>query len=106
MLLRLKRQIAPAELAAVEATARSLGYECEYLGQKQELVELHRRADAEGPERPEFAARFADLAGVAAILDRGDVRDLWSARDGGQPTVVEAAGARFGGGDISLIAGP
>ena len=38
MLLRLKRQIAPAELAAVEATARSLGYECEYLGQKQELV--------------------------------------------------------------------
>ena len=106
MLLRLKRQIAPAELAAVEATARSLGYECEYLGQKQELVQLHRRPEAEGPERPEFAARFADLAGVAAILDRGEVRDLWCARDGGQPTVVEAAGARFGGGDISLIAGP
>ena len=106
MLLRLKRQIAPAELAAVEATARSLGYECEYLGQRQELVQLHRRPEAEGPERPEFAARFADLAGVAAILDRGEVRDLWCARDGGQPTVVEAAGARFGGGDISLIAGP
>lgn len=106
MLLRLKRQIAPAELAAVEAAAHDLGYACEFLGERRELLQLHRRPDAQGPERPEFASRFADLSGVLTILDRGEVRDLWSARDGDGPTVVEAAGARFGGGALSIIAGP
>ena len=89
-------------LAAVEATARSLGYECGYLGQKQELVGSAERADAEGPSA-EFAARFADLAGVAAILDRG--RSVTS----GAPGTGAADGGRGGralrGGDISLIAG-
>lgn len=106
MLLRLHARIAPAERAAVEATARALGYECETLGSRRDLVQLRRRPDAEGPVSPEFAARFADLSGVAAILDRGDVRDLWSARPDGAPTVVEVGAARFGGGAVSLIAGP
>lgn len=117
MLLRLQRQIAPAEWQAVEAVARELGYSHQFLGDRQDLVQLTRLPqEAAGPDGrlpsgllpsgPEHLAKFADLSGVSAILDPGDVRELWKGPVGGGPTVVQARGARFGGGSVSIIAGP
>ncbi len=106
MLLRLQRQIAPAEWQAVEAVARDLGYSFEFLGDRRDLVQLTRVADAIGEAGPDHLARFGDLSGVIGILDPGDVRELWKGPIGAAPTVVEARGARFGGGAVSIIAGP
>ncbi|MEM1449333.1 MAG: 3-deoxy-7-phosphoheptulonate synthase [Planctomycetota bacterium] len=107
MLLRLSRQIAPAELRAVEAVAEELGYALTRLGERGDVAELARLPGSRPPAGPAHVAAFADLSGVVEILDRGDVRELWRARpDGAASTVVEAAGARFGGGSASIIAGP
>lgn len=106
MLLRLQRQIAPAEMQAVESVARELGYRLEFLGDRRDLVQLTLSAAAAGSAGPDHLAKFADLSGVAEILDRGDLRELWRVAPGQAATVVSAAGARFGGGAVSIIAGP
>ncbi len=108
MLLRLQSSIRPAERQAVDALASSLGYGLERLGGRDDLV-LLTPLDSVGVtpgERAGDAARFADLTGVAAILDRGVSRELWQRGPDRADTVVRAAGAAFGGGYVSIIAGP
>ncbi|MEM9379730.1 MAG: 3-deoxy-7-phosphoheptulonate synthase [Planctomycetota bacterium] len=107
MLLRLLRQIAPAELRALEAVAEELGYAVKRLGERGDIAELSRLPGSRAPVGPDHAAAFADLSGVVEVLDRGESKELWRARpDGARETVVEVAGARFGGGCASIIAGP
>ena len=107
MLLRLQRQIAPAEWRAVEAVAAELGYAVQPLGKRGSIVELTGRPGAESTVGPDHLAAFADLSGVAEILDRGEARELWRAdSDGSRPTVVTVSDAYFGGGNVSIIAGP
>lgn len=104
MLLRLTRTISAPERAAVEALASRLGYDLERLGGRDDLVTLTARSGQ--PGGPADLAAFADLSGVAEILDRGGIDELWRAGADRPATVVEASGARFGGGDLSIIAGP
>ena len=108
MLLRLQPEITPAEMQAVEEVAHALGYGLEILGARGDLVELVARArPTEGSAAaPDHPARFADLSGVAQILDRGAARELWRAGEDREDTVVRARDAVFGGGSVSIIAGP
>lgn len=107
MLLRLQTEIGPDEREAVESLARTLGYSLRRLGDRTDLLEL-QPVDGRSTARVGDAARFADLSGVKAILDQGASTELWrrGALDSDGDTVVDAAGARFGGGTLSIIAGP
>ncbi len=99
MLLRLRKGLADRQRLAVLDLADSLGYVREFLDDKQTLLEL------EGAGAPEHRSLFEDLAGVAGVLDAGDVHERHE-RVGRPDLIVSAAGARFGGGEVSLIAGP
>lgn len=101
MLLRLKKGLPQRQLDAVLTEARRLGYECKFLDAGRQLLELDGT-----PGRPEHRSRFEDLVGVAAVLDAGDARELHQRAPGQNDHVVRAAGAVFGGGAASLIAGP
>ena len=100
MLLRLRKSLAPAELSAVVAACRELGYEPRFLDSGRELVELS------GPGRPEHRSKLEDLAGVAQVLDGGEARELHERAPGQPDTRVRAGDAIFGGGQVALIAGP
>ncbi|MEM6672138.1 MAG: 3-deoxy-7-phosphoheptulonate synthase [Planctomycetota bacterium] len=106
MILRLQRQISPAELRAVEAVAAELGLELSRLGSRGQIVELIPGELGGEPLGPENVAALADLSGVAEIIDRGDALDLSTASDDRLATVIEAADAAIGGGSVSIIAGP
>jgi 3-deoxy-7-phosphoheptulonate synthase len=99
MLLRLRRSPSEDHLAALQRTARECGLELRFLDERYRVVELVGALD----ERTR--SRFEDLAVVAQVLDAGEARELHERGD--QPdTVVAIAGARFGGGHASLVAGP
>lgn len=105
MLLRLRRGLPAAQLDAILQLAAELGYRAHFLdthppGGKSEFVEL------EGPGKPEHRSCFEDLVGVHAVLDAGDAHERHERRPGQPDTVVAVRGARFGGGSVSLIAGP
>ncbi|MBL8860833.1 MAG: 3-deoxy-7-phosphoheptulonate synthase [Planctomycetes bacterium] len=99
MLLRLRPALPPEQLQAVLELARELGYRPQFLDERKTLLGL------DGHGRPEHRSRFEDLVGVAAILDAGGATELHE-RAGRPDTVVSAGEARFGGGSVSLIAGP
>jgi 3-deoxy-7-phosphoheptulonate synthase len=99
MLLRLRQALPPEQVQAVLELARDLGYAPHFLDEPRQLLRL------DGVGRAEHRSRFEDLVGVAAILDAGSAQELHE-RAGRPDTVVTAGEARFGGGSVSLIAGP
>ena len=99
MLLRLRKGSAPRQRHAVLELSERLGYESRFLDAAETLLELH------GSGAPEHRSLFEDLAGVAAVLEAGDALERHE-RAGREDRVVQAADSSFGGGDVSLIAGP
>jgi 3-deoxy-7-phosphoheptulonate synthase len=99
MLIRLRKGLADRQRLAVLDLADRLGYSRCFLDKSQTLLEM------EGVGAPEHRSLFEDLAGVAAVLDAGDVRERHE-RAGRPDRAVSAGDARFGGGAVAVIAGP
>lgn len=97
MLLLLRRGLADRQRAAVLDLARELGYRI--------VLEEERLLRLVGHGAPAHRSRFEDLAGVERVLDSGSSRELHE-RGEAPDTVVQVAEARFGGGQLSLVAGP
>jgi 3-deoxy-7-phosphoheptulonate synthase len=100
MLIRLRKKLAPGEIQSILDLARELGFAAQFLDQASEFLELT------GPGRPEHRSRFEDLAGVHSVLDAGHSRELHERTAQRGDTQVQVGAARFGGGALSLIAGP
>jgi 3-deoxy-7-phosphoheptulonate synthase len=100
MLLRLRKHLSGAELEAVLALCRELGYQERFLDRERELLEVT------GPGKPEHRSRFEDLSAVRAVLETGEARELHERSPRRPDTIVQVGDARFGGGNIALIAGP
>lgn len=103
MLLRLRRDRPEPELESILALCKELGYRARFLDERRELLQLE--GDHDSP-RPEHRSIFEDVACVAAVLDRGDARELHEAGPDRPETIVRVGDAAFGGGSIGLIAGP
>ncbi|MEY2806492.1 MAG: 3-deoxy-7-phosphoheptulonate synthase [Planctomycetia bacterium] len=99
MLLRLRPSLIRAQVEAVLELAQALGYRTRFIDERRTLLQL------EGEGAPDHRARFEDLCGVSAVLDAGGVRELHE-RAGRPDLAVDVGPARFGGGVVSLIAGP
>ncbi len=97
MLLLLRRGLAERQRAAVLDLARELGYRV--------VLEEERLLRLAGPGAPAHRSRFEDLAAVERVLDSGSSRELHE-RGEAPDTTVQVAEARFGGGSLSLAAGP
>ncbi len=100
MLLHLRSNLGPRELASVEVVARELGLELRYLDAGRTVVELR------GPADPRARSRFEDLAVVRAVLDSADQPERVQATAERPHGEVRIGAARFGGGHVALIAGP
>ncbi len=99
MLLRLQKGLPAEQVSAVLALAKELGYKAKFLDEHSEILNL------EGQGKPEHRSKFEDLCGVKAVLDASDAKERHE-RDGRADTIVRVGEARFGGGFVSLIAGP
>lgn len=99
MLLRLQKGLPSEQIAAVLGLAKQLGYRAKFLDEHSEILSL------EGQGRPDHRSRFEDLCGVRSVIDAREARERHE-RDGRPDTVVRVGSARFGGGFVSLIAGP
>ena len=100
MLLRLRRALPAPQLEAIQKLACDLGYRTSFLDERHEFLQL------DGPGRPEHRSQFEDLVGVAAILESENARERHERAPGQPDTLVRVHGARFGGKELSLIAGP
>ncbi len=101
MLLRLKRALTERDLESILLLCKDLGYVTRFLDEARELLELC------GEGAPDHCARLTDLTGVAEILRPGAPSELALRSSGSQEDrVVSVHEARFGAGNISLIAGP
>ena len=100
MLLRLRKNLGPREVGPVLHLAAELGYQARFLDDERQLLRL------EGPGAPDHRARFEDCFAVAAVLDAGNARERFERAPGMPDSVVRVGEARFGGGSVSLIAGP
>jgi 3-deoxy-7-phosphoheptulonate synthase len=103
MLLLLQKELSERQLSAVLDLASELGLQSTALDEVG--CSVPRLLRLAGPGAPEQRSRFEDLAGVAKVLDAGEARERHE-RASREDRVVEAAAARFGGGHVSLIAGP
>jgi 3-deoxy-7-phosphoheptulonate synthase len=103
MLLRLRKALPTEQLTAVLELARELGYRPRFLDERSEILLLEG-----GHGRPEHRSRFEDLCGVQNVLDSGSAleRHERASAPGGADTLVSVGEARFGAGNVSLIAGP
>ena len=100
MLLRLRRALPAAQLDAILGLAAELGYRVRFLDERHEFLELS------GSGRPEHRSRFEDLVGVHSVLEAENARERHERAPGQIDTQVRAHGALFGGGALSLVAGP
>ena len=100
MLVRLHKNLRRDEREAVLAACRALGMHARFVLERVDLIEL------EGPMRPELRSALADLAGVQSVLDPEQARELAERAPGAPDTRVRVRDAQFGGGAVSLIAGP
>jgi 3-deoxy-7-phosphoheptulonate synthase len=100
MLLRLRRGTPGPQIDSILALAKDFGYRARFLDESRELLQL------DGQGKPEHRSRFEDCAGVETILDPGDARERHERAPGQPDTVVHVGDAKFGGGFVSLIAGP
>ena len=103
MILRLRSPLSQAEEAALFALARERGYTARLLDGARRLMELRSVA---GGGQPQDRACFEDLAAVEAVLDSADAPELFRRQPGRDVSLVRAGDALFGGGHVSLIAGP
>jgi 3-deoxy-7-phosphoheptulonate synthase len=99
MLLRLQKGLPSEAIEAVLALAKELGFKARFLDEHSEILSL------DGPGRPEHRSKFEDLSGVRSVIDARDALERHE-RDGRADTVVRVGDARFGGGFVSLVAGP
>ncbi|MFT7668270.1 MAG: 3-deoxy-7-phosphoheptulonate synthase [Planctomycetota bacterium] len=102
MLLLLQKGLAKRQLSAVLDLARELGYQSRSIEEESGVPRLLR---LQGEGAPQHRSQFEDLAAVAKVLDAGEAHELHQ-RAGRADTIVSAADARFGGKEISMIAGP
>lgn len=100
MLLRLESNLSRRDRDSILLLCKELGYTTRFLGGRQDLLELS------GPGAPDHRSRLADLAGVAGVLDAGEARELSERGPGRADTVVRIGDAVFGGGSVSIVAGP
>ncbi|MEM7711345.1 MAG: 3-deoxy-7-phosphoheptulonate synthase [Pseudomonadota bacterium] len=99
MLLRLSAHLSPQRLGQIRSECEALGYRCSFEDEAQTLLRLH------GDGRPEHGSILEDLTGVDGILERGEARELHERGDRAE-TVIRVGQAAFGGGNLSIIAGP
>lgn len=99
MLLRLRAPLTGPERESILKLVKDLGYVPRFLGSRGEVLEL------EGPGAPEHRSLIEDHCCVREVLDPGPQSEL-SARASRSDTVVRLGDARFGGGWVSLVAGP
>lgn len=104
MLLSLRKTESAAAAEPVLALARELGYRTRFLDSAWRVLELVR-ADG-GPGAPGDRSRFEDLGLVRAVLDSADAPELVDHGADRSDTVLRVGDAIFGGGHVSLIAGP
>jgi len=105
MLLRLRQGLAPHELGTVLDEAERQGATTRFLDEGRTLLELTADGRASG-FRPGARAAFEDLWAVASVLDASDAPELFATVVPGEAGEVAAKDARFGGGDLSIVAGP
>ncbi|MCZ6598336.1 MAG: 3-deoxy-7-phosphoheptulonate synthase [Planctomycetota bacterium] len=106
MLLRLRKNASRSDVESVLATARELGYETRFLDSGRQVLEARCKSGAGGPAD---RSRFEDLACVRSVLDASDAPELADRTAERPSTAVRVGGASpavFGGGCVSLIAGP
>jgi 3-deoxy-7-phosphoheptulonate synthase len=99
MLIRLRTEPDAAHWAALERLAGDTGQVLRRLEPRGRLVELS------GPPLAALRSRVEDLGIVAQVLDVGASRELFE-RGGRADHVVRVADALFGGGQVSVVAGP
>ncbi|MEO0649824.1 MAG: 3-deoxy-7-phosphoheptulonate synthase [Planctomycetota bacterium] len=99
MLLRLRNRPDPSHRESLEAVARANGQSIRWLDEGGRLVELI------GPPRPQLRSQLEDLTVVAQVLDVGDSRERHE-RAGREDRCVRIGDALFGGGQVSVVAGP
>lgn len=115
MLLRLHDRLPEPEVESILRFCKELGYRTQLLDGAP-LEGAPRYVRLEGGGRPEHRARLEDLTGVREVVDVGRATEL-HARMAPVPTqpdslaarpdsCVSVGQARFGGGRLSLIAGP
>jgi len=104
MLLSLRKTQSKADVEPLLTLARELGYRTRFLDAGRHVLELVREDGSVGA--PSDRSRIEELAVVKQVLDASDAPELTEARGATQPTVVRVGWAVFGGGQVSLIAGP
>jgi 3-deoxy-7-phosphoheptulonate synthase len=100
MLLRLRASLSESDKELILRYCKDLGYAPRFLGQGCEILEL------EGEGRPEDRSLLEDHTAVREVLDPGPARELSARPPGTADRVVEVGPARFGGGHVSIVAGP
>lgn len=101
MLVRLRTNAAGPDRDEVLDLARELGYRARPLDDERGVL-----LELSGSGGPDHRARFEDLWAVESILDAGEVRERALRAPGAPDTIVHVGPAAFGGGEVSLIAGP
>ena len=101
MLLQLGRSLATPDREAILSLCMGLGYEVRFLDEDQRLLQL------DGSGAPNHRAQLMDLTGVVRVLDGGVPHEL-ALRSGehAEDSMIPVGNARFGAGNLSLIAGP
>ncbi len=101
MLLQLAQSLGEADRKAILSMCTSWGYEVIFLDTQQQLLEI------KGSGAPHHRAQLNDLTGVVRVVDGGEPQEL--VLRGGprtEDTLIPVGQARFGAGNLSLIAGP
>lgn len=99
MLLRLKKGLSQPERESILLLCKDLGYSASFLDGARTLLVL------EGLGRPSDRSRLGDLTGVLDVLESAGAPELHE-RGARRDSVLGVGDARFGGGAISIIAGP
>tara|TARA_R110002126_G_scaffold4498_3_gene23660 strand:- start:19976 stop:21043 length:1068 start_codon:yes stop_codon:yes gene_type:complete len=100
MLLRLQAGLQDPQLESILALCKDLGLTTSFLEGRRDLVQV------DGPADPRILVRLEGHPLVRNVIDRGDVRWQVDADPDRAETVVTAGHARFGGGWVSIAAGP
>jgi 3-deoxy-7-phosphoheptulonate synthase len=108
MLLKLRKNLAPADRDALFGLCRELGLEPRTLTGVSggvELVDLIP-TDKAGVDPARTLSLLNDQFAVASIVDAGPASERFARANGQPDTIVRVGEAIFGGGHVSLVAGP
>lgn len=100
MILRLHKGLPAGEIRSILEFCEGLGYVARVLDEGRTLLDLA------GPGAPEHRSLLEDRCGVVQVIDTGEARELHQRAPGAADSTVRAAGAVFGGGRLSIAAGP